>query len=61
MSPETFHGRFRAPREGMSMTMITIRKELHRDVDAREALLDLSLGNERFENQTRNPSRREFG
>jgi predicted N-acetyltransferase YhbS len=29
--------------------MITIRKEYVRDVDAREALLDLSLGNERFE------------
>jgi predicted N-acetyltransferase YhbS len=33
----------------MSMTMITIRKELHRDVEAREALLDRCFGDERFQ------------
>ena len=31
------------------MTMITIRKELHRDVEAREALLDLTFGDARFQ------------
>ena len=30
------------------MTMITIRKELHRDVAAREALLDRAFGDARF-------------
>ena len=30
------------------MTMITIRKELHRDVDAREALLDQAFGDTRY-------------
>jgi predicted N-acetyltransferase YhbS len=29
--------------------MITIRKELHRDVEAREALLDLTFGDERLQ------------
>jgi predicted N-acetyltransferase YhbS len=29
--------------------MITIRKELHRDVEARDALLDLSFGDARFQ------------
>jgi hypothetical protein len=28
--------------------MITIRKELHRDAEARETLLDLCFGNARF-------------
>jgi predicted N-acetyltransferase YhbS len=31
------------------MSMITIRKELHRDVEAREALLDLTFGDARFQ------------
>jgi predicted N-acetyltransferase YhbS len=32
----------------MSMTMITIRKELHRDAEAREALLDNAFGETRY-------------
>jgi len=31
------------------MSMITIRKELHRDVEARETLLDLCFGDARFQ------------
>ena len=31
------------------MSMVTIRKEFHRDVEAREALLDLCFGEDRFQ------------
>jgi predicted N-acetyltransferase YhbS len=52
MSPDTPVRRVIAPREDTAMittNMITIRKELHRDVDARETLLDLCFGDARFQ------------